>query len=158
MPTWNPRKLTKKSITSSKEVFTEYKQKQEGWQRHNKQGVLVRQSLGYRKNWLHRKWAAREYAEVRDARNQPPREVMWNNWASRMDKNGENQKRTRTGRKDSRLEEKARTYRSKRGNRQWKRGKGLISEGWPTCAGVFIWGPRPCRRRYSSQGSRGNLY
>ena len=33
------------------------------------------QSLGYMKNWLHRISAAREYAEVRDARNQPPREV-----------------------------------------------------------------------------------
>ena len=40
-----------------------------------KQGVLVRQSLGYRKIWWHRIRAAREYAEVRDARNQPPWEV-----------------------------------------------------------------------------------
>jgi hypothetical protein len=40
-----------------------------------RQEVLLRQSLGYRKNWLHRIRAAREYAEVRDARNQPPREV-----------------------------------------------------------------------------------
>ena len=40
-----------------------------------KQGVLVRQSLGYRKNWLHRIRAAREYVKVREARNQPPWEV-----------------------------------------------------------------------------------
>ena len=41
-------------------------------------------------------------------------------------------------RKDSRLEEKTRIDRSKRGNRVWNRGRGLISEGLSTCARVFI--------------------
>ena len=58
---------------STMEIMVGFMQAETGRYKKTKQEVL--QSLGYRKNWLYRMSAAREYADVRDARNQPPSEV-----------------------------------------------------------------------------------
>ena len=89
----------------------------EGWQRQNR-GVLVRPSVGYRKDWLHRIRAAR-VCGPKDTRNQPPREVCETIRLVEWTKLG----KPRRG--DRELEENIADWRKrqgKRGNREWKRG------------------------------------
>ena len=75
IPSMESKKIDEKIDSEFRRGF-HIKQAETGRLTKTKQGgVLVRQSLGYRKNWWHRIRAARECAEVRDARNQPPREV-----------------------------------------------------------------------------------